>query len=52
MDSEKYWLIKKQEIIKALDKSIERAKVDVDTLKTMKEIVEKAKIKTRNTGGD
>ena len=52
MSIDEYWGNRKRELIKALNKSIERANVDVDTLKVMREMVEKAKLKVRFEGGD
>lgn len=52
MNIDEYWAKKKLEIVKSLDATIERAKVDVDTLKTMKELIDKARMKVRIEGGD
>lgn len=51
MDILKYWSKRKTEIESALDIAIERGKVDVDTLKTMKEMLDKIRVKERNNDG-
>jgi hypothetical protein len=47
MKAEKYWELKQKQIDRAIDTAIERAKVDTDILKTMKEMLNKARLKER-----
>lgn len=51
MDILNYWSKRKEELDSALDIAIKRGKVDVDVLKTMKEMLDKIRVKERSNDG-
>jgi len=51
MDILKYWSKRQKELDSALDIAIKRGNVDTDTLKTMKEMLDKIRVKERNNDG-
>lgn len=51
MDILEYWSKRKEELNSALDITIKRGKVDVEILKTMKEILDKIRIKEISKDG-
>jgi hypothetical protein len=52
MDILKYWSKRQKELDSALDIAIKRGNVDTDTLKTMKEMLDKIRVKERTDGGN
>jgi hypothetical protein len=51
MDILNYWSKRKEELDSALNIAIKQGNVDVDILQTMKEMLDKIKVKERNKDG-